>query len=89
MLPPPPPPPPQAGDEGPTSHHSGWGVTQGHRLGTSWPQGCWCTHCTLELQVPTAQERPHQAEVTVYLAMMAPVSPTEEFTDSRNSLFGQ
>lgn len=26
---PPPSPPPQAGDEGPTSYHAGWGVTEG------------------------------------------------------------
>jgi len=57
--------------------------------GTSWPQGCWCSHCTPELQVPTAQERPHQAAVTVYLAMVASGSPAQEFTGSQNSVLGQ
>lgn len=60
---------------------------RGEDCGTSWPQGCWCNRCTPELQVSTAQERPHQAEVTVYLAKVASESPARGFTDSQNSVW--
>lgn len=41
--------------------------------GTSWPQDYQCNHCILH--VPAAQQRPHEAEITVYLAVVASGSP--------------